>query len=430
MARSARRWLASSVPFATARSKATDRRSPSSSGSGSSVPASARKVGTSAAMTNGPQQSGPGGVIGGPTTATWREHALTRIAENRFLTSALLDHPDGNNAIAAQTVTAIMGHLDAAKEAVEDPRRGWWAKTRSALAGASVERATSHLDAAETDLLRAAPDAYLRGQLPSVKVLVETHLPPDDARRIRVEEIAERIGQGDVGDDDRNAVLAAVRAASSEARRKVRRVRSFRNVLLMTALFLALGAGGMATIGILSPATVPLCFNPEGEIVCPTHDSPVRGQEASGGGAGRAAPSGPQSAAQVEEIDEVTGKTVSSWDLPIVELVGLIAAAVAAAAALRSVRGTSTPYSLPIALAVLKLPTGALTAVLGLLLMRGEFIPGLTALDSSAQIISWAIVFGYAQQLLTQFVDRQAQGVLEDVGGATDQGSQQQRDAA
>ncbi len=67
-----------------------------------------------------------------------------------------------------------------------------------------------------------------------------------------------------------------------------------------------------------------------------------------------------------------------------------------------TIRGTSTPYSLPVALALLKLPTGALTALLGLLLMRGNFVPGLSALDSSAQIIAWAIVFGYAQQLLTR----------------------------
>jgi hypothetical protein len=69
------------------------------------------------------------------------------------------------------------------------------------------------------------------------------------------------------------------------------------------------------------------------------------------------------------------------------------------------------------ALAALKLPTGAITAVLGLLLMRGEFIPGLSALDSSAQIVSWAIVFGYAQQLFTRFVDQQGNIVLDRVRG-------------
>ncbi|MGG7571613.1 hypothetical protein [Streptomyces sirii] len=69
------------------------------------------------------------------------------------------------------------------------------------------------------------------------------------------------------------------------------------------------------------------------------------------------------------------------------------------------------------ALAWLKLPTGALTAVLGLLLMRGGFVPGLTALDSSAQIIAWAIVFGYSQQVFTQFVDKQGQALLAGVRG-------------
>ncbi len=96
---------------------------------------------------------------------------------------------------------------------------------------------------------------------------------------------------------------------------------------------------------------------------------------------------------------------------------GIVAAAVAAAASLRRIRGTSTPYNVPVALALLKLPTGALTAVLGLLLMRGEFVPGLRALDSSAQIIAWAVIFGYAQQLFTRFVDSQAQSVLNSVGG-------------
>lgn len=116
-------------------------------------------------------------------------------------------------------------------------------------------------------------------------------------------------------------------------------------------------------------------------------------------------------------------RAASPWDLPIVELVGLIAAAVAAAVSLRSIKGTTTPFGLPVALALLKLPTGALTAVLGLLLMRGQFVPGLSARDSSAQIIAWAVLFGYAQQLFTGLVDAQAQTVLDDVSGKTGPGA-------
>src|SRR4029078_9550850 len=94
------------------------------------------------------------------------------------------------------------------------------------------------------------------------------------------------------------------------------------------------------------------------------------------------------------------------------ELVGLAAAAVAAAAAIRNIKGSSERYGLPLALAALKPPTGAMTAVLGLLLMRGQFVPGLTALDTTAQILAWALVFGFAQELFTHFVDQQGQTVL------------------
>ena len=99
----------------------------------------------------------------------------------------------------------------------------------------------------------------------------------------------------------------------------------------------------------------------------------------------------------------------------VVELVGLTAAAVAAAAAIRNIKGSSERYGLPLALAALKLPTGAVTAVLGLLLMRGQFIPGLNALDTTAQILAWALVFGYAQQLFTRLVDQQGQTMLNNV---------------
>ena len=54
----------------------------------------------------------------------------------------------------------------------------------------------------------------------------------------------------------------------------------------------------------------------------------------------------------------------------------------------------------------MKIPLGALTAVLGLVLMSGGFVPGLSALDTSAQILAWALVFGFSQQLLTRLVDQ------------------------
>ena len=109
----------------------------------------------------------------------------------------------------------------------------------------------------------------------------------------------------------------------------------------------------------------------------------------------------------------------------LVELIGALGAALAGAAALRNLGSHSTPYAVPVTLAFFKLPTGAVTAVVGLLLMRADFVPGLSALDSSAQILGWAVVFGIAQQLVTQFADSQAAGLLENVKGRGAAGDRQ-----
>jgi hypothetical protein len=345
--------------------------------------------------------------IGGPATASWREHALARAGEYRFLTRLLVT-PGANR-------NAIESHIDAAQRAAagEDKKLRRSRKLRSLLGGAEVERVNSQLDAVETDLLRLAKDPYLRGQLPNLVAHVRNHLKPDDPRRQQVEAVAERVRaqpQLPLSELETDEVLGSTRAASLEARREIRRVRSFRNVLLITALILALGVAGVTIMGILAPQRVAVCFAPDNAlIVCPTASKavPKADQPPAGTETG--------SAQEQVKVEQLVRSTAGPWDIPVVEIVGLLAAALAGAFALRDIQGTSTPYSLPVAAAVLKLPTGALTAVFGLLLMRGGFVPGLSALDTSAQIIAWAIVFGYSQQLLTRFVDRQASNVLDQV---------------
>jgi hypothetical protein len=324
--------------------------------------------------------------IGGPTTKAWREQALTRVAE--LATQARLQRYR-NHELADQ----IEGHLEEARDAAKNG-----ANLRSAIGGAPLERAASNLDAAEADLLRLLPISDVHALMPSLQAHVDGHLDARDPRRTRFDEIAEAVRKTALPEGDRETVAAAHRAASSEARREVVRVRSFRNVLLVAAALLALAAGGLAVLGVANPDVIPLCFAPdEQRVVCPTAENPLGDQN----------------------VEAVTRTTTSSWDLPLIEMVGLVAAAVAAAASLSGIKGTSVPYSLPVALSLLKLPTGALTAVLGLLLMRGEFIPGLSALDSSGQIVAWAVVFGAAQHIFTRMVDQQAQTVLEGVGSAS-----------
>ena len=126
----------------------------------------------------------------------------------------------------------------------------------------------SNLDAAEANLLRVAPDYYLAGQMPSLLNHVQRHLEPDDTRRRELERIAARFGPDQAASantdmaaitaQERNAIVSSVRAASKAALREQLRVRSFRNVLVVTSLVMTLLAVGVAVLGMVNPSAVPL----------------------------------------------------------------------------------------------------------------------------------------------------------------------------
>jgi hypothetical protein len=165
---------------------------------------------------------------------------------------------------------------------------------------------------------------------------------------------------------------------------------------------------GIAGLGARSPQLIPLCFAPQDSaaVVCPTATQAL--------GKSTTAPA-PADAAATATALRSTG---ARGDIAIVMVLGMVGAAVVGAAAIRRMRGTSTPFAVPLLLLVLKLPTGALTAFLGLVLLHGQFVPGLSALDDSGQILAWAVIFGAAQQLVTGLVDKNAQTVLDSTGSA------------
>ena len=359
-------------------------------------------------------QAGPVVSLGSRTVVAWREDVLTRAMELNSL-RAWIQAQVGEDEQAAGLLDATREHLCAAKTAAGDPER-FWRRFKSWFGGSSFERALGNLDAVEADLLRLAPTDYVRGLMPSIQAHVNRHLPKDDPRWGSLTSVAKTVAKGGcLSQSERDATIAAYHAANSQRRRELLRLRSFRNVLLVATVLLLLVAVALGTLGSIKPNLIPMCFvpnagTPSGEVVCPTDEEPAPGGE---------------TVSDPADVDTVIAKAVSPWDIWLIELVGLVAAAVASAFALRGIQGDTTPITLPAALAVLKLATGALTAFLGLLLMRGGFVPGLSALDTSAQILSWAIVFGYAQQLFTRFVDQQASTVAEGISGRGAAGDRQ-----
>jgi hypothetical protein len=266
----------------------------------------------------------------------------------------------------------------------------------NAWTGAAVEGAFVNLHAAEVVLANLYSEQDVDSRVPDVLARMRATLPPDDPRRVKAELLLGARSGEPAGPSERRVGLRdAMRVAYDAADELHARVRSFRNVLIVSAVVLTVLVLIVGAVGIVWPKTIPLCFQPS-----------------------FTAPGSPPQPLTIEQTQSFacpssTGRSVPhSGDVPIVALMGLLGGALSATFGIQKLRGTSTPYAIPVALSFMKLPAGALTGIVGLVLVHGEFVPGLSELDSQGQILAYAVALGVAQHLFTRFVDRRAETVL------------------
>ncbi|HEY5882014.1 MAG TPA: hypothetical protein VIU11_24105 [Nakamurella sp.] len=376
----------------------------------------------------------PAGILGSQTRTPWREQALARSAELMTLLNWFQRLPkpeDGlhylDDGARIQLCIETAKQLQEVTTSTHRKRFGV-----AAISGAALERAFGLLNAAEANILRLAPASYVLSVVPNIYAQAKLSLDESDPRLVFLDGLAKRTlahvtrstdgTQGPassrgigvsrpptrpngiaLSDAERGAIVAALEGANVAFRNEQLRVRSFRSVILSTAIAAAVLVILIGFLGFLNPTWAPMCFEPPNAVVCPT--SSVMDSTATTPAA-------------------ISG-VASRWDTAVISFMGMLGAALSAAASLKDMRASADPYSLPVALAVLKLPVGGLTAVLGLLLVSAGFVPGLTALDSSAQIIAWAVVLGFGQQLFTRFVDSKARTVLAQTHSTNSSGSEQ-----
>ena len=296
-----------------------------------------------------------------------------------------------------------------------------FARLAARASGAAIDAAFVNLHAAEVVLVDLYGPADIKARTPDVLARLRVCMPPADERLLRAEAmfgapLATEPGpapqaqpQSLPASDDsarhgtteplrvRRAGFQEAMQTSYEAADELHaRARSFRNVLIVATAVLTLLITAVCLIGVAAPKAVPLCFDPTTgtpgtlpagrEFVCPSSTGPAE---------------------------------PNKLDVTIVAVMGLLGGALSAAFTIQRLRGTSTPYGIPIALSIHKIPAGALTAIVGLILVHGDFIPGLSALDSQGQILAYAILLGFAQHLATRFIDQKAEDVLNSVPSKT-----------
>lgn len=289
--------------------------------------------------------------------SVWREVAGGRLADLRVELDRIPADSRGDP-----------GYLDARSRLEEanrivDAPRG----LRGLLNGAAVEAAWLRIHAVDVAVIRLATPDVVRARLPEIvttgkELLGESH---DSVTTIR-----EIMGRAEWTDHDREALAHNVKAVHAASDSENMRLRSFRNILLGATAVLALLAVCVAVVG--------------------AHRSDTFGLVTS-------------------------GTSLSGADIAIAELLGLVSASLVGALAIRKMKGTSTAYAVPMASLLLKLPTGALTAVAGLLMVKAGIAGNGVSLTTSAHVVGYSLLFGASQQGITGMVDRQAQSLLNNI---------------
>jgi hypothetical protein len=319
---------------------------------------------------------------------------ITRT-ENRMRV-ALVDRSDPRSTAVAR---AIAEHLKEADDVIR--RRSWFARCNPADSwrGTSIEQAYRSLHAARVFLTEILSDTEVNALVPGAVARVQAYLPATDPQRIEIEKLPHAEPH-----TKRAELVRALERGYSATDEAHTRIRRFRNVLLCAAALIAACTFLFVREVAQDPTGVPFCFKPDittAQAAALQSGRPAANQRS-------VCPSGEQ-AVGAEPL------APSSPDIWIIAGLGLLGGGLASAVSVRNMNHVATPYDVPLALALLKVPTGALTAVAGILLLGGGFVPGLSELDTQRQILAYALIFGYAQQLATRYLDNRATLLLAEL---------------
>lgn len=340
--------------------------------------------------------------VGGPATAAWREDALCRVAETEALRRRCVAAlpAAGDDAAAAAALAGARavdesagGHLRAARESAAGEAGGWWRRTRAAVTGTAAVRTWANVQAAEVQVLRIASPEVLRGALPGLLVHLRRYLPPGDPRVAQVTVLA--AGHTPLVGAAREALASAVAAGYAAERAARARLIRLRGLVYAATAMLTATVAALLLVAVSWPGALTLClpYGP-GQVACPTGM--------------RTTPPLPSG--------EAVSWAATGGDAPVVALLGLVAAALTAAATTRLGRPDVPEVGLAAALLLVKLPWGALTAVLGILAVRAVVVGAVPL--GTGQILGLALLCGLFQQVFSGLLDRRVAQAVADAAGS------------
>lgn len=275
--------------------------------------------------------------------------------------------------IRLSLLRALKALSDKAKKPGDNKAKKPGDKVRDWASGSAVETARMELHSASERLLMIQTVDDAQARLGDVDAALRNSLKADDPRLAPAITRLATLGAGppDAVDKARSEIRKYLQTADAADAAAHANVRSFRNLLVFIGGLITLATCATALVHALVPEFLDL--------------------------------SGPAPAKGTTRPD-----AVEVWQ---VALAGGIGGLVAALFSITRLAGFSGAYRLPTYQALIRIPSGALVGLVAAILLQGQFIDVLKP-QFGLSLLAYALVFGYAPEVLLRFVDQRAQTVL------------------
>ena len=300
--------------------------------------------------------------------------------------------PAAPAAAAAATVPMLTAavrdqHAVATQRALGDAvatitaRHRLWRRVREWASGEAITAAWESVHQAERELAAIETDAEALAALPQLRSWMRQVMSDRDLLSSYEQTFDDAVRAHRA--PDRSTLRQAYQDAITANVDWHSGLRAFRNTLFCLGALLALLLAGLGIWHVINAGVVPLC-----------------------------------SADSRPTCFGTSGTTSPARVIFEIELVGMIGGLLGTAFLLGRMEQAPSRYNLLAPQIVLKAVGGAATALIGVVLVESELIVAPAGGRTTAVLLAYAALFGFSQQLLTQFVDRRASDLLS-AGGAT-----------
>jgi hypothetical protein len=344
-----------------------------------------------------PASSAPGApLLAEHPAATPRDHigwggtVQRRAEEVRERLAAVDEHGDADN---AWLVRAANVQLDVAVELAHTPCRRWkmlflWLTLQTQESDELCCEASRSLAKADAATLRVEPHPAAMRRVEEIRAELDELRVPTKVRQAEgkvLDDFLEPKSKSH-GTDDRRDVSRAVLHLGEEAAVTQKHWADFNARLFGVSMWLLIGLLAIGAVTAIWPWFLPLCPDSKASgplIWCGTDNAPLRGG-----------------------VLEVA-------------VVGALAGLVSTVMALSRHPSTSVPDFVRATESGLRIPLGALVAILGVLLLQSGVAKGAVTQfqpqDHTVGVLTWAAFFGFASILFAKLVDRRLTSMADEL---------------